>query len=155
MDSTGMSAPLASIALSWAPQGTFHHVGFVVASIQNSVKGFAETLEAEWDGVITHDPNQAVRVAFLRSKSASDPLFELVEPAGEKSPVIPFLKKGGGLHHLCYEVADLEKQLELSRSKGGLITRAPMPAEAFGGRRIAWVYTRSKLLIEYLERAKV
>lgn len=45
-----------------------------------------------------------------------------------------------------------EKQLELSRSNGGLITRAPMSAEAFGGRRIAWVYTKSKLLIEYLER---
>jgi methylmalonyl-CoA/ethylmalonyl-CoA epimerase len=105
-----MSAPLVSIALSWAPQGSFHHVGFVVASIQNSVKGFAESLEAEWDGVITHDPNQVVRVTFLRSKSAADPLFELIEPAGEKSPVIPFLKKGGGLHHLCYEVPELEKQ---------------------------------------------
>jgi methylmalonyl-CoA/ethylmalonyl-CoA epimerase len=68
--------------------------------------------------------------------------------------VIPFLKKGGGLHHLCYEVQDLEKQLELTRSKGGLIARPPMPAEAFGGRRIAWVYTKNKLLIEYLERAE-
>jgi methylmalonyl-CoA/ethylmalonyl-CoA epimerase len=154
MDEPGMSASFASIALSWVPQGTFHHVGFVVASIQNSAKGFAESLEAEWDGVITHDPNQVVRVAFLRSKSAADPLFELIEPAGEKSPVIPFLKKGGGLHHLCYEVPDLDKQLEGVRSKGSLITRPPMPAEAFGGRRIAWVYTRSKLLIEYLERAK-
>ncbi|MGA9041772.1 MAG: VOC family protein [Terriglobales bacterium] len=147
-----MNAPVASIALAWSPQGTFHHVGFVVASIQDSVQGFAESLEADWDGVITYDPNQVVRVSFLRSKLAADPLFELVEPAGEKSPVIPFLKKGGGLHHLCYEVPDLEKQLELSRAKGGLITRAPMPAEAFGGRRIAWVYTKSKLLIEYLER---
>jgi methylmalonyl-CoA/ethylmalonyl-CoA epimerase len=142
---------MASIPLSWVPQGTFHHVGFVVASIQNSVKGFAESLDADWDGVITHDPNQVVRVTFLRSKSAADPLFELIEPAGEKSPVMPFLKKGGGLHHLCYEVHDLEKQLELIRSRGGLITRSPMPAAAFGGRRIAWIYTRSKLLIEYLE----
>jgi methylmalonyl-CoA/ethylmalonyl-CoA epimerase len=149
-----MNFPTASIALSWAPQGTFHHVGFVVASIQNSAQGFRDSLDADWDGVITHDPNQVVRVSFLRGKSDADPLFELIEPAGEKSPVIPFLKKGGGLHHLCYEVPHLEKQLELSRSKGGLITRAPMPAEAFGGRRIAWVYTKSKLLIEYLERAE-
>ena len=143
---------MASIPLSWVPQGTFHHVGFVVASIQNSVKGFAESLEADWDGVITHDPNQVVRVTFLRSKSDSDPLFELIEPAGEKSPVIPFLKKGGGLHHLCYEVKELEKQLELIRSQGGLIARPPLPAAAFGGRRIAWVYTKGKLLLEYLER---
>jgi methylmalonyl-CoA/ethylmalonyl-CoA epimerase len=147
-----MNAPVASIALTWAPQGTFHHVGFVVASIPDSVRGFMESLEADWDGVITHDPNQAVRVTFLRSQALGDPLFELIEPAGEKSPVIPFLKKGGGLHHLCYQVPCLERQLELSRSQGGLVTRAPMPAAAFGGRRIAWVYTRSKLLVEYLER---
>jgi methylmalonyl-CoA/ethylmalonyl-CoA epimerase len=153
-NANGMKSPVASIALSWTPQGSFHHVGFVVASIQNSVQGFAESLQAEWDGVITHDPSQMVRVSFLRSKSAADPLFELIEPAGEKSPVLPFLKKGGGLHHVCYEVQDLEKQLESIRSKGGLIARAPMPAEAFGGRRIAWVYTKNKLLIEYLERVR-
>jgi methylmalonyl-CoA/ethylmalonyl-CoA epimerase len=149
-----MNSPLHPIALSWTPQGTFHHVGFVVASIRDSVQGFEDALAAEWDGVITHDPNQVVRVSFLRGKSAADPLFELIESAGENSPVIPFLKRGGGLHHLCYEVPDLEQQLAASRSKGGIVTRAPMPAEAFGGRRIAWVYSKSKLLIEYLERAR-
>jgi methylmalonyl-CoA/ethylmalonyl-CoA epimerase len=147
-----MTSTAISIPLSWAPQGTFHHVGFVVASIEKSVKGFSESTESEWDGVVTHDPNQGVQVTFLRSKEAANPLIELVEPAGENSPVIPFLKKGGGLHHLCYEVDSLEKQLELIRSKGGLITRQPLPAVAFGGRRIAWVYTKNKLLIEYLER---
>jgi methylmalonyl-CoA/ethylmalonyl-CoA epimerase len=147
-----MTSTAISIPLSWAPQGTFHHVGFVVASIEKSVKGFLESTESEWDGVVTHDPNQGVQVTFLRSNEAANPLIELVEPAGENSPVIPFLKKGGGLHHLCYEVDSLEKQLELIRSKGGLITRQPLPAVAFGGRRIAWVYTKNKLLIEYLER---
>lgn len=63
-----------------------------------------------------------------------------------------FLKKGGGLHHLCYETANLDRQLESARACGGLVTRMPLPAIAFGGRRIAWVYTRNKLLIEYLER---
>jgi methylmalonyl-CoA/ethylmalonyl-CoA epimerase len=93
-----------------------------------------------------------VRVTFLRGKSVADPLLELVEPAGEESPVVSFLKRGGGLHHLCYQVDSLEKQLKLSRSRGGLVVRAPLPAAAFGGRRIAWVYTKNKLLLEYLER---
>ncbi|HZR56021.1 MAG TPA: VOC family protein [Terriglobales bacterium] len=141
-----------SIPLSWSPQGTFHHVGIVVASIEKSIRGFSDSTESEWDGVVTHDPNQGVRVTFLRSTEAANPLIELVEPAGEDSPVVPFLKKGGGLHHLCYEAENLENQLEFVRSKGGLITRQPLPAAAFGGRRIAWVYTKNKLLIEYLER---
>lgn len=142
---------MGPISLSWVPQGTFHHVGFVVASIQDSVQGFAASLGATWDGEIIHDPNQLVRVTFLRGKHAADPLLELVEPAGEKSPVLSFLQRGGGLHHICYQVDNLEEQLRRSRAAGGLITRPPLPAVAFGGRRIAWVYTKNKLLIEYLE----
>lgn len=136
-----------------ATKSTFHHIGFVVPSIADSVQGFIATLRAEWDGVIFHDPNQVVRVTFLRSQAAGSPWLELVEPAGDDSPVIPFLKKGGGLHHLCYEVENLEEELAFSRSKGGILTRKPVPAVAFNGRRIAWVYTKNKLLIEYLERA--
>jgi methylmalonyl-CoA/ethylmalonyl-CoA epimerase len=144
-----MESSMGAIA---PPQNTFHHIGFVVTSIQNSVQGFLDSLQVEWDGTIFHDPNQAVRVTFLRGKQAADPVLELVEPVGENSPVIPFLKRGGGLHHLCYEVDNLEDQLVLSRAQGGLIVRPPLPAVAFGGRRIAWVYTRNKLLLEYLER---
>jgi methylmalonyl-CoA/ethylmalonyl-CoA epimerase len=143
---------MAPITLSWAPQGTFHHVGFVVASIKESVQGIAKSLDAEWDGEIILDPLQSVRVTFLRREQAADPLFELVEPVGDKSPVLGFLKRGGGLHHLCYQVDHVEKQLELSRAGGGLVVRPPLPAVAFGGRRIAWFYTKEKLLIEYLER---
>ena len=134
------------------PPGTLHHVGFVVASISDSVQGFIESLVCEWDRVIFHDPNQLVLVTFLRFAHPGTPLLELVEPAGEESPVIPFLKKGGGLHHFCYEVDNLEDQLAFSRAKGGIVTRPPMSAVAFGGRRIAWIYTRNKLLVEYLER---
>ena len=112
---------------------------------------FAASLDAKWDGAIIHDPNQVVRVTFLHSNSTADPLIELVEPAGEKSPVLGFLQQGGGLHHLCYQVDNLEEQLRRSRAAGGLVWGAPLPAVAFGGRRIAWVFTRNKLLLEYLE----
>jgi methylmalonyl-CoA/ethylmalonyl-CoA epimerase len=145
-----MSTPVSE---TWTPQGSVHHVGFVVASIEQSVETFAQSLAAEWDGHIIHDPNQGVRVTFLRSPHPSDPLFELVEPAGENAPVEAFLKRGGGLHHICYEVENLDEALTRIRALGGLITRPPLPAVAFGGRRIAWVYTKNKLLIEYLERS--
>src|SRR5262249_25110331 len=102
---------MASIAKSWTPQGTFHHVGYVVDSIPNTVNAIAKSLDAEWDGEVIHDPLQSVRVTFLKHKNPTDPLVELVEPAGEKSPVQAFLKRGGGLHHLCYQVEQLEEQL--------------------------------------------
>jgi methylmalonyl-CoA/ethylmalonyl-CoA epimerase len=141
-----------AISLTWQPEGSFHHVGFVVSSIASSVQGFAAMLQADWDQQIFHDPNQSVRVTFLKSRRDSDPLWELVEPADAKSPVQSFAAKGGGLHHVCYVVDDLEQALTAARARGSLVTRQPMPAIAFGGRRIAWIYTRNRLLIEYLER---
>jgi methylmalonyl-CoA/ethylmalonyl-CoA epimerase len=142
---------MASVAATWVPKGTLHHIGVVVRSIQESVDAFAQSLDASWDGQIIHDPNQAVRVTFLCSRNPADPLFELVEPAGEKSPVLSFAQKGGGLHHVCYAVSSLEKMLSQCRSQTMVLVRPPLPAAAFGGRRIAWVYTRNKLLIEYVE----
>ena len=141
-----------SVARTWKPIGTFHHVGFIVRSIAEVASSFAESLNANWDGTIIHDPHQDVRVTFLSSRMAGDPLFELVEPASEASPVNSFLKRGGGLNHVCYLVDSLEEALERCRSQRGIVARTPLPAAAFGGRRIAWVYTRHRLLIEYLER---
>ncbi|HVA18487.1 MAG TPA: VOC family protein [Candidatus Dormibacteraeota bacterium] len=132
-------------------EARMHHVGYVVPSIAEAAKGFAESLSGSWDEIIFADPLQCVRVTFLTGSHAADPLVELIEPAGEKSPVMSFLKKGGGLHHLCYEVNSLEHHLDFMRSAGGKIVRPPMPAVAFDGRRIAWVYTKYRLLVELLE----
>jgi methylmalonyl-CoA/ethylmalonyl-CoA epimerase len=131
-----------------------HHVGFVVASIEQAMPGFVRSLAATWDGRVIHDPLQKVKVAFLTTR-AGDPQIELVEPAGDDSPVLRFLEQGGGLHHVCYEVADLEEQLAEFRSRGAVIAKRPKPAVAFGGRRIAWVITAEKLLVELLEEGKV
>jgi methylmalonyl-CoA/ethylmalonyl-CoA epimerase len=129
-----------------------HHIGFVLASIEKSGESFASSLGATWDGNIVFDPLQKVRVTFLKGAHESDSLIELVEPVGEDSPVTRFLTRGGGLHHLCYEVNDLEGHLEFCSSVGNTIIRPPVPAVAFGGRRIAWAVTRKRLLVEYLEQ---
>ena len=131
-----------------------HHVGFVVAKIQQSIKDFVVSLEADWDQKITHDPSQKVNVTFIRTAGANDALIELVEPAAEDSPVLSFLQKGGGLHHLCYEVADLDAELSEMRGKGLVVVRKPIPAVAFENRRIAWVSTKQNLLLELLEARK-
>lgn len=130
---------------------TLHHVGYVVREIASSIEGFALSLGATWDGVISIDPNQKVKVAFLVTRP-EDAQVELVEPDSADSPVLAFLERGGGLHHVCYEVADLEEELAQFRSRRALIVKRPKPAVAFEGRRIAWLLTAEKLLIELLER---
>lgn len=128
-----------------------HHLGFVVPSIRSSGQTFAVAMSARWDGDIIHDPIQQVRVAFFYPVDSRNPVFELVEPASETSPVSNFLKKRGGLHHVCYEVDDLETALENARSEGWAIASLPAPAVAFHGRRIAWVCSKTRLLVELLE----
>src|SRR5256885_9485208 len=128
-----------------------HHIGFIVGSIEESAKPFALSLGATWDEKITFDPVQRVRVSFCKGRNATDPLIELVEPAGDGSPVTRFLEGGGGLHHLCYEVEELEQQLDFCKSVGSIVIRPPVPAVAFSGRRIAWVVAKKKLLVEFLE----
>jgi methylmalonyl-CoA/ethylmalonyl-CoA epimerase len=136
-----------------ARPATLHHVGFVVASISQVGSKFAESIGAQWNGEIIHDPLQEARVSFFRCAGPESPAVELVEPDGDKSRLQNFLRRGGGLHHVCFEVDSLNAQLEQSRSAGCLLLRKPLPAVAFGGRLIAWVYTREKLLLEYLERS--
>jgi len=128
-----------------------HHIGFVVFSIHDSAESFALSLGATWDRNIIFDPLQRVRVTFFQARNIADPLIELIEPCGPESPVSRFLKRGGGLHHLCYEVKDLDSHLRSCQSVGTKIIRPPVPAVAFGGRRIAWGLTRKKLLVEFLE----
>lgn len=131
---------------------SLHHLGFVVRSISAAASEFGEFMSARWDGKIVHDPIQDVRVAFFSPVDPRNPVFELVEPVSENSPVSNFLKKRVGLHHVCYEIDDLESALEQARHVGLALVSPPCPATAFDGRRIAWVCSRNRLLMEFLER---
>jgi methylmalonyl-CoA/ethylmalonyl-CoA epimerase len=129
-----------------------HHVGYVVADAAEALPQWVASLEPQWVSEIFHDPLQKVNVVFLQPAAEDGVQVELVAPAGEGSPVAPFLAKGGGLHHLCYEVDSLEDRIATMKRRGAVVIRPPKPAVAFGGRRIAWMVTRERLVLEYVER---
>lgn len=127
-----------------------HHIGFIVQNIEASMPGFLKSMNGTWNEKIFHDPIQSVKVAFL-STPGTDVQIELVEPSGDRNPVSAFLAKGGGIHHVCYEVEDCDAALAAMRERKSVIVRRPKPAVAFDGRRIAWVLTAEKLLVEFVE----
>lgn len=131
---------------------TLHHVGCVVDSIAKRIDSYRVSLGSVTVSGIFEDPIQRARVAFLELPAQGTVQLELVEPMTPDSPVARFLEKGGGLHHLCYEVDDLQGQIQWMKSTGAVLIRSPKPAVAFNGRHIAWVRTPDALLIEYLER---
>ena len=128
-----------------------HHVGFIVASIDSALPGFLSSLDAVATTGKIHDPLQKVNVLFLKPVAGEYGQIELVEPAGDDSPVRRFLEQGGGMNHLCYEVSDIEATLQAMKERKCIVVSKPKPAVAFQGRRVAWAMTRERLLVELLE----
>src|ERR1700740_2121440 len=81
-------------------RASLHHVGFAVTSITAAAEGFAQSLGAEWDGHIIHDTLEEARVIFWCRGGGGPPAMELVEPAGQDSPLRKFVARGRPAPHL-------------------------------------------------------
>jgi methylmalonyl-CoA/ethylmalonyl-CoA epimerase len=98
------------------------------------------------------DPIQKVSVNFLTQSDNDIAEIELIAPLSEDSPITSMLAKGGGgAYHLCFETADIERALVHAKNNGCIIVSPAVPAVAFNGRKIAWIYTRSRQLFELVE----
>jgi len=130
-------------------QFRLHHIGYLVGDLAEA-DVFRDRFGYVVEGEIVEDPVQTAFVRFIRDpRSAS--LIELVMPTGPESKLTRALAKGGGLHHLCYEVDDMNRACEHLRDQGMLALADPTPAVAFGAKRIAWFMDRGAMLIELVE----
>jgi methylmalonyl-CoA/ethylmalonyl-CoA epimerase len=127
-----------------------HHIGYVVSSIAEGLARWESAMFARSVSARYTDDIQKATVLFLELPDGVR--LELVEPLTNDSPVDGFLAKGGGLHHLCFEVGSLAQQIQHMRRQHAVLVRRPQPAVAFGGRRIAWMMTKERMLVEYLEK---
>ncbi len=92
-----------------------NHVGIVVKSLEDSIPFYRDQLGMTFEGT-EEVAEQKVRVAFLQ---IGESRIELLEPTSEDSPVAKFLeKKGEGVHHMAYEVDDVEVALTKMKEKG-------------------------------------
>jgi len=127
-----------------------HHVGIVVPKIHDSLGEITKYLKFETIGLPTPVGSQKVNICFLK---IGEPFLELIEPIEESSPIAVFAKKGGGIHHLCFEVNDIHQQVKEMSKKGAAVL--VQPVEGFDSRLIAFVdlnMTNTKCgLIELLE----
>ena len=126
------------------------HIGIVVRSIEEALKVYRYALGLPLARV-QEVPEQAVKIAFL---PVGDGEIELVEPTTADSGVARFLeKRGEGLHHICFEVEDIEAALRDLAAKGlRLIDKEPRQG-TIG--RVAFLHPKSThgVLIELMEKA--
>ena len=91
-----------------------HHVGVVVPNLDAGLKFWRDTLGLHFTKSATIE-EQGVRAALLK---AGESEIELLEPLDANNAVGKFLaRRGGGLHHVCFETDDVERELEAARVK--------------------------------------
>lgn len=103
--------------------GRVHHVALIVASIDDALGFWRDTLGLQLETVMDI-PTDRVRIAFL---GVGESRIELVEPTDDTTGVARFLaSKGQGFHHVCFEVPDLADTLRGLAAAGiELIDTAP------------------------------
>jgi len=95
-----------------------HHIGIIVKNIQKSLGEVTQYLDFESITMPTLVGSQKVNICFLKTNNV---FLELIEPAEANSPISNFIKKGGGFHHLCFEVDDIHLELEKMKKNGARI----------------------------------
>jgi methylmalonyl-CoA/ethylmalonyl-CoA epimerase len=128
------------------------HLGVAVPSLDPATESLSALFGYRVVAGPFEDPIQKVAVNFLSTSGLDAAEIELIAPLGEDSPIQSMLaKNGGGAYHLCFETLDIEAALTHAESQGCVVVARPVPAVAFGGRRIAWIYTSTRQLFELVE----
>ncbi|MEA2678705.1 MAG: methylmalonyl-CoA/ethylmalonyl-CoA epimerase [Candidatus Binataceae bacterium] len=105
-----------------------HHVGVVVPNLEQAMSLWRDLLGLRLTKSQTVQ-DQGVKAALLQVGESE---IELLEPLSPDNGVGKFLaRRGGGLHHVCFETEDIERELEGAKAKGiQLIDQKPRPGLA-------------------------
>jgi methylmalonyl-CoA/ethylmalonyl-CoA epimerase len=116
-----------------------HHLGVAVEDLDEAISTYERLLGAELAERATQD-EQGVEAASLR---VGPDHIELLTALGPDTPVGRFLsRRGPGMHHVAYEVDDLEEELARLENEGAeLIDAAPRPG--LFGMQVAFVHPDS------------
>lgn len=100
-----------------------NHIGIAVRNLNASIPFYRDALGMSYEGSETVE-EQKVKVAFLQ---VGESRIELLEPTADDSPVAKFLEKNGeGIHHIAYEVEDVQTAIDKMKEQGvRMIDEAP------------------------------
>jgi methylmalonyl-CoA/ethylmalonyl-CoA epimerase len=132
--------------------GRFNHVAIAVPDLAAAVDVYRSTLGAEVSDPQPL-PEQGVTIVFITLPNTK---IELLEPLGDNSPIAKFLERNpdGGIHHVCYEVADIHAARDRLETQGARVLGDREPKIGAHGKPILFLHPKDFLgtLIE-LEQA--
>lgn len=120
--------------------GRLNHVAIAVPDLEAASQQYRDTLGAHV-GEPEALPEHGVTVVFIDLPNTK---IELLHPLGEHSPISGFLEKNpsGGIHHICYEVADILKARDHLMATGARVLGDGTPKIGAHGNLILFLHPK-------------
>jgi len=129
-----------------------NHIAVAVNNLEEAAKFYQTILGLDLSGVEVVSA-QKTKVGFFKIGESN---IELVQPAEPDSPLVKYLEtKGPGIHHICFEVDDVEAEVKAFLEKGAtMVDQKPRPGAH--STKVAFVHPKSSsgVLIELCELPK-
>ncbi len=120
--------------------GRLNHVAIAVPDLAAAAALYRDSLGARV-GPPLAQPDHGVSVVFVELPNTK---VELLSPLGENSPVAAFLERNpaGGIHHICYEVADIAAARDRLVARGARILGDGEPKIGAHGKPVLFLHPK-------------
>ena len=120
--------------------GRLNHVAIAVRDLPAAARLYRETLGAEVSEPVAQ-PDHGVTTVFITLPNTK---IELIAPLGDASPIEKFLERSpdGGIHHLCYEVADIKAAREELLRRGARVLGDGEPKIGAHGKPVLFLHPK-------------
>ena len=120
--------------------GKLNHIAIATPNLKEAAKTYQDLLGMEV-GQPLPQIEHGVSVIFIELPNTK---IELLEPLGEKSPILNFLSKNpkGGIHHICYEVTNILKARDRLVEKGATILGSSEPKIGAHGKPVIFIHPK-------------
>jgi len=120
--------------------GRLNHVAIAVPDLAWAAALYRDVLGAAVSAPVPL-PAHGVTTVFVTLPNAK---IELLAPLGENSPIAPFLERNpaGGMHHLCYEVADIAAARDQLVQSGARVLGDGEPSMGAHGKPVLFLHPK-------------
>lgn len=120
--------------------GRLNHVAIAVPDMKAASALYRDTLGARLSEPQLL-PEHGVTVVFI---DVGNTKIELLEPLGADSPIAAFLAKNpvGGMHHICFEVPDIDAAIVKLRQDGARVLGDGKPRIGAHGRPVIFLHPK-------------
>ncbi|PZF76892.1 methylmalonyl-CoA epimerase [Aestuariivirga litoralis] len=120
--------------------GRLNHVAIAVPDLARGTEVYRSMLGATVSAPQA-EPAHGVTVVFVELPNTK---IELLEPLGENSPIRAFLEKNpaGGIHHVCYEVADILAARDHLKAEGARVLGDGTPKIGAHGKPVLFLHPK-------------